>query len=1391
MNKGISKWPARALNLLVVLAMVISLCTILAPAALAQEPSIDVAIGSPQDQSIICISQNFLVSGNVTNDGVGNLLGVTVRINSSIFDNGFATVVGGPDTYPLTIGTLVEGESVAYCWTLHCDSGGEMNIEVIAESTSGGNGGISDTETVTVYQDPPCLVDVSTYYVNDGQLVLNPDNKYGTGSIFYINGAVSNATSGTWTNVTTEITGVDPWNECANSEKIEFANTSESTTKIIGDINSKEVGDSWWKVHCCKAGESRVTVTAYGNKTVDDQSVWGVLCSKTITITQTGEVITQNPDVGVTILEPIQAEASFCKGQIFVVKAQICNLTDYDMAQVNATIVYDHAVLQRIYPTGKDDDTIELGALEPNGGTNYCETVGWQMECIGTGNTTIQVIGQSLGLNSGQDSVSVYQADSASQLNLDLHIDKETVCAGCQQVFTITAEVCNLGCHPAAGVRATLSIDSGDPNTVQILDDLGQDLGVLGGFGTADGCGTAVWHIKCLGEGNLTFMVELDGYDSVTTLPIQTSPETVDIRQVSLVTTIIDPAGEIPNVCGQGNDTVQGRVVSVGQQYYIEASVKNCSGSERTNVLATITLPAGVQLDDTQLVRVQRISPNGNVLETYTRTNAENIYIDKICSCCKANVRWPVQCAWRSDDPTTPCLEGQAVTVTAEDEGDTDSDSVTIVQQCKAHLMAGMVAFSGVFSDGTGIYNGDSSFQTTRALVVGKNQKFSLVVPVSNIGQSPASNVVVTLIYTGDATLTGSLTRTIGDIPGRSTRKAIYEFQCTAAGTVSFDIANLTGNDVNWGQAIHTSNINFACTLDIVQVEASWTVEIINPIENELIEVSTDFAVKAKITNDGSAPLTDVTATLSWGTDVNASNLNDAELLTTVTQSRVQSISEIMPGWYEIVWNLHCTAGSPGAGTRLNIKVCAAAAGFADSVCDTTYVRQWIAPTPPPVPGINVRILSPGHCTVVYTGETFLVTAYVEETHGVLAPDVAVVLTTSLGTILDDPWWDVGDIPASADSVSHSWRVKETDTHELRCTSGIEHIQLYGYIDGHTSPDDDSYLSMEVEPAAHLVTDVTFTDMQDNPVTSIIVGSQFKVKADVTNVGEGDAWNVMATLSVSPGGSVMPATGEVSFISKPVEGDLGNNLVGWNVDETGTVEWTVVCMAAGQSVITVTPSGMDECGWQPKDPEVTDGPCSAFQWVKLPGDVVQPRNIVADSNTVEQVVSQPPDTSISEFDISLANGWNLISLPLIPDEPGITDVLSGVWANFDRAFAYNPGPVSYIKGGPPPSLTEMTTGLGYWIKMTGPAVLTVEGQFQPDPPALPKSYEVNVGWNLIGFHSTGAMTASDYLGTDMVGKWARIWGYANGQYSPVASTGMLQPGFGYWLAVTTDGTIYP
>ena len=109
--------------------------------------------------------------------------------------------------------------------------------------------------------------------------------------------------------------------------------------------------------------------------------------------------------------------------------------------------------------------------------------------------------------------------------------------------------------------------------------------------------------------------------------------------------------------------------------------------------------------------------------------------------------------------------------------------------------------------------------------------------------------------------------------------------------------------------------------------------------------------------------------------------------------------------------------------------------------------------------------------------------------------------------------------------------------------------------------------------------------------------------------------------------------------------------------------------------------------------------------------------------------------------------------------------------------------------GPNMSATPLA-GEGYWIRMNAAGTLTVAGKELPLPPLTPPSYNLVTGWNLIGFKSTEAREAGDYLAA-MAGKWTRVYSFANGMYSVVQSGTMMQPGAGFWIAVVQAGTVYP
>jgi len=168
--------------------------------------------------------------------------------------------------------------------------------------------------------------------------------------------------------------------------------------------------------------------------------------------------------------------------------------------------------------------------------------------------------------------------------------------------------------------------------------------------------------------------------------------------------------------------------------------------------------------------------------------------------------------------------------------------------------------------------------------------------------------------------------------------------------------------------------------------------------------------------------------------------------------------------------------------------------------------------------------------------------------------------------------------------------------------------------------------------------------------------------------------------------------------------------------------------------------------------------------------------------------------------IDLAAGWNLISLPLIPSNTATAAVMSGVSGNVTVVYYYNaaatiPGWLSWTPSGGG-TLTTMEDGKGYWIYMATAGTFTFSGNPMPTPPALPPTYDVVAGWNMIGVKSTTPVIHSNYL-VNLAGDYSVLYAYdaATGVwlslYPMEQNGGMMEPGSGFWIYMGVDGIIVP
>lgn len=168
-----------------------------------------------------------------------------------------------------------------------------------------------------------------------------------------------------------------------------------------------------------------------------------------------------------------------------------------------------------------------------------------------------------------------------------------------------------------------------------------------------------------------------------------------------------------------------------------------------------------------------------------------------------------------------------------------------------------------------------------------------------------------------------------------------------------------------------------------------------------------------------------------------------------------------------------------------------------------------------------------------------------------------------------------------------------------------------------------------------------------------------------------------------------------------------------------------------------------------------------------------------------------PPTS---FVISLKKGWNLISLPVVPENPDISYVLQhGTTPSLIDAVEYYDAEtgewLSYIPSTQLGALRTMEDGKGYWINAKSNNTLTIDGTISPKAPASPSLYRVVGGeWNLIGFTSTTQKSVGQYI-TQMSDSDKIMAVDANGFYVPLTKESLLKPGSGYWFYTPKAGGI--
>ncbi|MFI5251935.1 MAG: choice-of-anchor Q domain-containing protein [Bacteroidota bacterium] len=141
-------------------------------------------------------------------------------------------------------------------------------------------------------------------------------------------------------------------------------------------------------------------------------------------------------------------------------------------------------------------------------------------------------------------------------------------------------------------------------------------------------------------------------------------------------------------------------------------------------------------------------------------------------------------------------------------------------------------------------------------------------------------------------------------------------------------------------------------------------------------------------------------------------------------------------------------------------------------------------------------------------------------------------------------------------------------------------------------------------------------------------------------------------------------------------------------------------------------------------------------------------------------------TTSGPFNFTVANKWNLVSVPALVSNPLVSVVFPTA---ISPLFAYD---VGYTQK------ESVTVGRGYWIKFNGSQVVSLSGSG-----IISDTINVTQGWNLIG--SISAPLASFNIVPLGVHLQSFFYGYLSGYFK--ADT--LFPGQGYWVKTDNAGKL--
>lgn len=134
-----------------------------------------------------------------------------------------------------------------------------------------------------------------------------------------------------------------------------------------------------------------------------------------------------------------------------------------------------------------------------------------------------------------------------------------------------------------------------------------------------------------------------------------------------------------------------------------------------------------------------------------------------------------------------------------------------------------------------------------------------------------------------------------------------------------------------------------------------------------------------------------------------------------------------------------------------------------------------------------------------------------------------------------------------------------------------------------------------------------------------------------------------------------------------------------------------------------------------------------------------------------------------DVDITMAAGWNLVSLPVTPADASLATLFPEASACYEFSGSYQ-------------AVTELTPGLAYWLKVPEAATYTVSGDN-----FVEYSMTLDAGWHMLGGVNGKAVPSTDVGGAITV-----MYGF-DGSYAPISE---VAAGQGFWVKIGTGGALF-